>query len=97
MVRYLHDQEDWLAVGRVVNETDGRLVHLHGLNLSRAWNLRNIARALPDGDPRIPALVECAQSHAHAGLAALSSEDYASTHWIASFAGYLLTDRGVGA
>ena len=44
--------EAWLPCGEVADETDGKWVHLHGLNLSRAWNLRNIAAALPHDDSR---------------------------------------------
>jgi hypothetical protein len=42
----------WLPTGVVSDERDGKLVHLHGLNLSRAWNLENVAAALPAADPR---------------------------------------------
>ena len=85
---------DWLAVGKVMDETDGRLVHLHGLNLSRAWNMESIALALPEDDARVAALRACAERHKQAGLEAFAGEHYASTHWLASFAVYLLTRRG---
>ena len=45
---------EWLAPGIVKDASDGKLVHLDGVNLSRAWNLYNIARALPDGDRDAP-------------------------------------------
>lgn len=85
---------DWLAPGIVKDASDGKLVHLDGVNSSRAWNLYNIARALPEGDPRIPALVATAEIHAAEGVAAVSAEHYAGSHWLASFATYLMTDRG---
>ena len=39
----------WLAPGVVTDPTDPKLAHLDGLNLSRAWMLRGIARGLPPG------------------------------------------------
>ncbi len=86
---------DWLPCGEVADETDGKLVHLHGLNLSRAWNLANIAAALPVNDRRIAALRAAAARHAEAGVAAtLAATDYAASHWLPTFAVYLLTRAG---
>ncbi len=85
---------DWLAPGIVTDASDGKLVHLDGVNSSRAWNLYNIARALPVDDPRIPSLVAAAKIHADTGVAAVSDEHYSGSHWLASFATYLMTDRG---
>ncbi|HVY63993.1 MAG TPA: DUF2891 family protein, partial [Gammaproteobacteria bacterium] len=56
-----HPAPDWLPCAEVRDETDGKEVHLHGLNLSRAWNLANLADALPAGDPRAPALRAAAE------------------------------------
>ncbi len=86
---------DWLAVGIVNDPTDGKLVHLDGLNLSRAWNLENIAAALPEGDRRTSALLAASAIHARAGLASVSDEHYEGSHWLASFATYLITRRGL--
>ena len=33
----------WLPIGVVTDKTDGKLAHLDGLNLSRAWMLEGIA------------------------------------------------------
>jgi hypothetical protein len=84
---------DWLAVGIVNDPSDGKLVHLDGVNLSRAWNLRHIAAALPESDPRIPSLFAAADIHAQAGIASVSAEHYEGGHWLASFATYLVTGR----
>ena len=84
----------WLAPGIVKDASDGKLVHLDGVNSSRAWNLFHIARALPAGDPRKAALIAAAQIHGQTGVAAVSAEHYAGSHWLASFATYLMTDRG---
>jgi len=85
---------DWLAIGIVNDPTDGKLVHLDGVNLSRAWNLENIAGALPAEDPRRSALLAAAKVHREAGLANVSAEHYEGSHWLASFATYLVTERG---
>jgi hypothetical protein len=84
----------WLDPACVTDESDGRAVHLHGLNLSRAWNLARLARALPERDRRIDALQAAADRHARAGLDAVRrAAHYASTHWLPSFAVYLMTWR----
>jgi hypothetical protein len=75
----------------VTDRTDPQLVHLDGLNLSRAWCMRSVAAALPAGDPARTALAESAARHAEAGLEHVASGDYAGEHWLASFAVYLLT------
>jgi hypothetical protein len=85
---------DWLAPGIVKDASDGKLVHLDGVNSSRAWNLYNISRALPENDPRRGSLVAAAKVHQDTGVAAVSDEHYSGSHWLASFATYLMTDRG---
>ncbi len=86
---------DWLEPGVVLDASDGKLVHLDGVNLSRAWALEGIASALPDGDNRIAALQASADLHRETGIAAVSDEHYSGSHWLASFATYLTTRRGI--
>jgi Protein of unknown function (DUF2891) len=74
---------------------DGKLVHFDGLNLSRAWMMRGIALALPDGVRRA-ALLAAAAEHESAGLEGVDGRHYAGGHWLGSFAVYLLSDRGTG-
>ena len=74
----------------VTDRSDLQLVHLDGLNLSRAWAMRGIATALPTEDPARKALLDSAARHAEAGLKHVASGDYAGEHWLASFAVYLL-------
>ena len=74
---------------------DGRLVHLDGLNLSRAWMLLEISATLPSGDSRCEALAHCATQHGTAGLDALKDQEYAGTHWLGTFAMYLLDIRRI--
>ncbi len=87
----------WLEPGVVTDPADGKLVHLDGLNLSRAWMLEGIARGLPRNDPRVPALRAAAAAHAESGLRSVTGEHYEGGHWLASFAVYLTTARGVVA
>jgi hypothetical protein len=85
----------WLRPAAPTSGAGGRLVHLHGLNLSRAFMLEGIARGLPEKDPRHDSLLAAAEAHEEAGLTALSETSFASTHWLATFAAYLLTERGL--
>jgi hypothetical protein len=75
----------------VTDRTDPQLVHLDGLNLSRAWCLRGLAAALPGDDPARKVLAASAARHAEAALRHVASGDYAGEHWLASFAVYLLS------
>ena len=86
---------DWLSPGVVLDASDGKLVHLDGVNLSRAWALEGIASALSDDDPRRASLLAAAAAHKEAGIAAVSDEHYSGSHWLASFATYLETKRGI--
>jgi hypothetical protein len=76
----------------VTDRTDPQLVHLDGVNLSRAWCMRSIAKSLPKDDPARKALEDSADRHADAALRHVASGDYAGEHWLASFAVYLLTE-----
>jgi hypothetical protein len=80
-----------LKPATVTDRSDPKLVHLDGLNLSRAWCMRSIANALPRQDPGRAALAKAARAHASAGLAHVASGNYAGEHWLASFAVYLLS------
>ena len=76
----------------VSDRSDGKIAHLDGLNLSRAWCLRTIARALDRTDPQDP-LQRLAQDHLAAALPHVAG-DYMGEHWLASFALLgLLPDR----
>lgn len=85
----------WLTPVRPRDRADGKLAHLDGLNSSRAWMLEGIVAALPAGDRRVKALRAAAIRHRRAGLAAVTGEHYAGAHWLASFAAYLVTGRGL--
>ncbi|WP_437586980.1 DUF2891 domain-containing protein [Sorangium sp. So ce1000] len=67
----------------VSDRSDGKIAHLDGLNLSRAWCWRSLAAALPEGDA-VRAL-DAAERHLDASLPHVAG-DYMGEHWLASFA-----------
>ncbi|RFU44810.1 DUF2891 domain-containing protein [Paraburkholderia sp. DHOC27] len=69
----------------VSDRSDGKIAHLDGLNLSRAWCQRSLARALAADDPRQTALNEAAERHLESALAHVAG-DYMGEHWLATFA-----------
>jgi hypothetical protein len=75
---------------KVSDRTDGKIAHLDGLNLSRAWCWRELARALPEDDPRVAIARAAADRHLAAALPHLEG-DYMGDHWLASFALLALT------
>jgi hypothetical protein len=87
--------QEWLPPATVSDRSDGKLAHLDGLNLSRAWMLEGVAAGLPAEDPRQGALLVAAAAHRAVGLAAVTGEHYAGGHWLGSFATYLATGRGL--
>jgi hypothetical protein len=86
---------DWLPTATVTDRSDGKLAHLDGLNLSRAWMLEGIATGLPVDDPRRAALGAAARAHREAGLAAVTGEHYEGGHWLGTYAMYLSSRRGL--
>ena len=84
-----------MPIGVVTDRADGKLAHLDGLNLSRAWMLEGIASGLPAGDPRRAALDEAAAVHRVSGLVSVTGEHYEGGHWLGSFATYLVTGKGL--
>jgi hypothetical protein len=77
-----------LEPGRVKDRSDGRLVHLDGLNFSRAWCLYGIARHIKTNRQKI---LELANIHMAAALPHVASGEYMGEHWLASFAVYAMT------
>lgn len=75
----------------VTDRTDGKLVHLDGLNLSRAWCFARIAGSYP---PAAEAARKAATRHLEVTLPNIASGDYAGEHWLASFAVYALFSLG---
>jgi Protein of unknown function (DUF2891) len=81
------DDTPWRTPVPVSDPTDAKIVHLHGLNLSRAWCWRGLGDALP-------AAQDAAAAHLAASLPAATEGHYVGTHWLASFALLALDDAG---
>ena len=75
-----------LETGKVSDRTDGKLVHLDGVNFSRAWCLYGIANAFPE----YAHLKEVANKHINYSLPSIVDDNYEGTHWLGSFAIYAL-------
>src|SRR3954469_312761 len=74
----------------VSDRTDPKIVHLDGLNLSRAKCLYALSAAL-----QRPALAKLADTHAQASLPFIASGSYEGEHWLATFAVQLLDARAL--
>ena len=74
----------WLQPATVLDRRDGQLVHMDGLNLSRAWCLRSLARSLPEVDAA--RLRQAARMHWQAAWPHVMGGDFVATHWLVSFA-----------
>lgn len=79
-----------LETGRVSDRTDGKLVHLDGVNFSRAWCLYGIANDLSEYSH----LKEVANTHINYSLPSIVDDNYEGTHWLGSFAIYALNTAG---
>ena len=84
----------WLEPAIVSSRVDGQLVHLDGLNLSRAWCLTSLAAQLPQEKSRFEA---AAQQHLQAALPHVTGGDFVATHWLVSFALLALTGLELNA
>jgi hypothetical protein len=73
----------------VSDRSDGKIAHLDGLNLSRAWCWRQLARGLEPGPAELAR--RAAEAHLDAGLPHVSG-DYMGEHWLATFALLALED-----
>lgn len=78
----LFDENFILEPGIVTDREDGHLVHLDGLNYSRAWCLYGIAETLPEYNH----LIKIANNHINHSLPSLTDDNYEGGHWLASFA-----------
>jgi len=83
--------ENILNPAIVSDRNDLQLVHLDGLNLSRAWCMFGIANHLAENNPQKQLLLIAAEKHLKDALPNIASGDYAGEHWLASFAVYALT------
>jgi len=80
----------------VSDRSDGKIAHLDGFNLSRAWCWREIAASLPADDPLAAIAEATAQANMAASLPHVAG-DYMGEHWLASFALLAMTaGEGLG-
>ena len=79
-----------LSPAVVGDRSDPQIVHLDGLNLSRAWCMYSIGKALSDNDPAKDILINAAKIHATDALSNVASGFYEGEHWLATFAVYML-------
>ncbi|HJU21776.1 MAG TPA: DUF2891 domain-containing protein [Casimicrobiaceae bacterium] len=71
---------------KVTDRNDPQIVHLDGLNLSRAWCFASVANAWPVEDRRASQARNAARIHLTAGLVGLESDAFVGAHWLATFA-----------
>jgi hypothetical protein len=69
----------------VSDRSDGKIAHLDGLNLSRAWCWRLLASSWAEDDPRQAIALETAERHVAASFPHVAG-DYAGEHWLATYA-----------
>ncbi|WP_111307009.1 DUF2891 domain-containing protein [Confluentibacter sediminis] len=82
----LKDKNYSLEPGQVSDRTDGQLVHLDGVNFSRAWSLNKIAEGLPE----YAHLKNIANKHINYSLPSIVDGNYEGGHWLGTFAIYAL-------
>ncbi|WP_372919831.1 DUF2891 domain-containing protein [Salegentibacter sp.] len=87
-------EEDFdIEVGVVSDRTDGKLVHLDGLNFSRAWVFYGLANKYPEDFGHLKGL---ADSHVAYSFPNLVGDSYEGGHWLGSFAIYALNESRKG-
>ena len=79
-----------LDTAKVSDRTDGKLVHLDGLNFSRAWSMYGLANSYPT---QYGHLHQLADEHVVHSLPAIVDDNYEGTHWLGSFAVYALQHK----
>ncbi|KPF41984.1 DUF2891 domain-containing protein [Rhizobium sp. AAP43] len=87
-----HEPRTLFHPARVSDRSDGKIAHLDGLNLSRAWCWKALAATLPDSDSRRSPMLDASEHHLAIGLDHVSG-DYMGEHWLASFAVLALTEK----
>lgn len=79
-----------LEVGLVSDRKDGNLVHLDGLNFSRAWIFYGLAKQYPE---KFGHLVQVADKHLSYSLPTIVDGNYSGEHWLGTFALYALSEQ----
>lgn len=87
----LKNEDFQMEVGEVSDRTDGKLVHLDGLNFSRAWVFYGLANQYPGSFEHLKSL---ANEHVSYSFPNLVGDTYEGGHWLGSFAIYALKESG---
>ncbi len=77
--------ERLLSPVQVSDRSDGKIAHLDGLHLSRAWCWRLLVDAFDTHEALRSRVLRAIEMHLDAGLAHVAG-DYMGEHWLASFA-----------
>ncbi|WP_010254872.1 DUF2891 domain-containing protein [Myroides injenensis] len=86
----IYSDEFLLETANVSDRTDGHLVHLDGLNFSRATCLQEISMKLPELKEK---LLPLANQHFNTSFKNISGDDYMGSHWLGTFALYTLLHK----
>ncbi len=81
----LYQQQLHLEPGKIIDRSDGKLVHLDGLNFSRAWCLYPLKNNIN--------AYNLATEHLDFSLSKITDGDYAGQHWLGSFALYAFKSK----
>jgi len=85
----LKDKSFKMDVATVSDRTDGKLVHLDGVNFCRAWSLYSVVNKIPEYNH----LTQVANEHVNASLNSIADGSYEGEHWLATFAVYALSQN----
>ena len=80
-----HQPASLFAPATVSDRSDGKIAHLDGLNLSRAWCWRGLGQSWPSSDKRRAIALDAADVHLNASMPYVGG-DYMGEHWLATFA-----------
>lgn len=85
----LKNKDFSLEVAEVSDRTDGKLVHLDGLNFSRAWVMYGLAEQYPQQYGHLRSLADEHVAHSFPNLV---GDTYEGGHWLGTFALYAIQE-----
>lgn len=85
----LKNEDFSLEVAQVTDRTDGKLVHLDGLNFSRAWVMYGLANQYPEQYGHLRSLADEHVAHSFPNLV---GDTYEGGHWLGTFALYAIQE-----
>lgn len=87
---FMDQPEAYLEPAIVPDASDGKLAHLDGLNFSRAWCLFEMGKALDNQK-----MIDLGIHHFEFSYEKMDTDEYAGSHWLASFSVYALMKYGM--